>query len=591
MRESNNNPIPRSPTRFMLQMIAPPRIFVWFVLMFVMEAITVAAALGFSFVIKDLSKMAASTVDPTFASFEPILTKVAFLLGAIVVSQYIGRLSWRMGRVPFEMEAKEFLFKHTLKHSHIYFMNHHSGRVAEKIHGVPWLGILLWDWIIKGSFLGLAVVVITSAMLISLHPILGLIMVVWSILFTALLIVTGRFHGGLAVARADTKGHTMGAIVDSISNNAVMRLFAKSEHERATVQKYIDAEHRATARLTGNDRNMAVVRDLPFMILALLLLGTSAHLFAQGELEFADFAFVLTAVLVMMQFLQYFLSGIVHMFEEGSAIREGLELLGQPYDVVDAPDAGVLKVDKGQICFDHVTFSYNKNERVLRDFNLYITAGERIGVVGLSGAGKSTLVSLLLRFYDAPGQNITIDGQNIYDVTQDSLRENIAVIPQDTSLFSRTLMENIRYGREDASDEEVIEAAKKAHAHEFIAKLPEGYQTEVGERGVRLSGGQRQRIAIARAILKDAPILILDEATSALDSESEKLIQDSLETLMEGKTVIVIAHRLSTISHLDRLIVMERGQVVEEGSHDALIDDGGVYAKLWGMQSGGFLSD
>jgi ABC-type multidrug transport system fused ATPase/permease subunit len=245
---------------------------------------------------------------------------------------------------------------------------------------------------------------------------------------------------------------------------------------------------------------------------------------------------------------------------------------------------------RSTIDLDSVDFSYEGND-VFKEFNLSILDGQKIGLVGQSGAGKSTLVSLLLRLYDIQSGTIKIDGQNISEVTQESLRRNIAVIPQDTSLFHRSLMDNIRYGNLDASDDAVIEAAKKAHAHDFIMDLPDAYDTMVGERGVKLSGGQRQRIAIARAILKDAPILILDEATSALDSESERLIQDSLRTLMDGKTVIAIAHRLSTISHLDRLIVMDKGQIIEDGTHENLLNQNGQYAKLWSMQSGGFLGD
>ena len=250
-----------------------------------------------------------------------------------------------------------------------------------------------------------------------------------------------------------------------------------------------------------------------------------------------------------------------------------------------------LQVTHGAIAFDHVTFSYPKENRVFNDLSLVIPATQKVGVVGRSGAGKTTLINLLLRFFETGGKDISIDGQNISAVTHESLRRNIAVIPQDTSLFETTLMENIRCGRTSATDTEVIAAATKAHAHEFISQLPEGYNALVGERGIKLSGGQRQRVAIARAILKNAPILILDEATSALDSESEKYIQESFAKLMADKTVIAIAHRLSTISTLDRLVVMDKGKIVEDGTHTELLAKGGYYAKLWAMQSGGFLPD
>ncbi|HVU79954.1 MAG TPA: ATP-binding cassette domain-containing protein [Candidatus Paceibacterota bacterium] len=249
----------------------------------------------------------------------------------------------------------------------------------------------------------------------------------------------------------------------------------------------------------------------------------------------------------------------------------------------------MLKTTNGAIEFKNIEFHFSKTASILKDFNLVISGREKVALVGPSGAGKSTITKLLLRLYDIKSGSIEIDGQNIADVTQDSLRDAIAFVPQEPILFHRTLMENIRYGRRGASDEAVIEAAKKAHCHEFISKLPQGYDTFVGERGIKLSGGERQRVAIARAILKDAPILVLDEATSSLDSESEALIQDALEVLMRGKTVIVIAHRLSTIMKMDRIVVLEGGKVVADGTHDELLAQKGLYHKLWSIQAGGFI--
>ena len=277
--------------------------------------------------------------------------------------------------------------------------------------------------------------------------------------------------------------------------------------------------------------------------------------------------------------------------DDVGAAAESIETLVVPRQLVDAPDAKPLSVPRGDIQFNRVAFAYPHGPEVFRDFSLHIRAGERVGLIGASGAGKSTLTTLLLRLHDVQSGGISIDGQDLREVTQASLRGQIALIPQDTVLFYRSLQENIRYGRPEASDDEVIEAARRAHADEFISILPEGYQTLVGERGVKLSGGQRQRVAIARALLKRAPILILDEATSALDSESEALIQGAMREAMEGRTVIAIAHRLSTIAHLDRLIVLAGGQVIEDGSHAELLARGGLYARLWQRQSRGFLRD
>jgi ATP-binding cassette subfamily B protein len=279
------------------------------------------------------------------------------------------------------------------------------------------------------------------------------------------------------------------------------------------------------------------------------------------------------------------------LFKEIGICRQALTIIQDPHDITDALQAKPLKVTRGEIVFDHVTFHYLNHQNLFEDKTISLQAGQKVGLVGFSGSGKSTFANLILRYYDVQGGRILIDGQDISKVTQNSLREQISMIPQDPSLFHRSLMENIRYGRLDATDEEVIEASKKAHCHDFIQKMPEKYHALVGERGVKLSGGQRQRIAIARAILKNAPILILDEATSALDSVTEREIQEGLEILMEKHTTLVIAHRLSTLSGMDRILVFNEGKIVEDGTHEELIKSGGHYARMWDMQAGGFLPE
>jgi ATP-binding cassette subfamily B protein len=281
----------------------------------------------------------------------------------------------------------------------------------------------------------------------------------------------------------------------------------------------------------------------------------------------------------------------LEFFEYVGNITDGVGVIIRPHEVTDAADARELVVTKGEIRFEDVEFAYPGGMEVFRGLTLAIQPGQRVGLVGFSGSGKSTLVNLILRLYDIQGGRILVDGQDIREVTQDSLRGAIAMIAQDPMLFHRSLLENVRYGRLDATDQEVQEAAQQAHAHEFIVSLPEGYNSLVGERGVRLSGGQRQRIAIARAILKNAPIFFMDEATSSLDSVTERHIQDSIEDLMRGRTAIVIAHRLSTIAHLDRIVVFHQGEVVEDGTHVELLARGGHYARLWSMQAGGFLPE
>jgi ATP-binding cassette, subfamily B, multidrug efflux pump len=284
------------------------------------------------------------------------------------------------------------------------------------------------------------------------------------------------------------------------------------------------------------------------------------------------------------------------LFENVGTVQDGIATLTKRRHVLDAPDAVPLQVKRGEVKFERVFFSYGGKQTVLQDFSLTVRPGEKIGLIGRSGAGKSTLVNLLLRFYDVDGGRILVDGQDIAHTTQDSLRANIGMVTQDTSLLHRSVRDNIAYGRPGATEEEVLAASRRAHAHDFIQHLTDykarrGYDAQVGERGVKLSGGQRQRIAIARVMLKDAPILLLDEATSALDSEVEAAIQASLKQLMEGKTVIAIAHRLSTIAALDRLIVLDQGRIVEEGDHRSLLERGGLYSRLWAHQSGGYLGE
>jgi ATP-binding cassette subfamily B multidrug efflux pump len=285
---------------------------------------------------------------------------------------------------------------------------------------------------------------------------------------------------------------------------------------------------------------------------------------------------------------------ITGIFENIGVVQEGMMTIARPHTLVDAPAAPALQVSRGEVRFDDVSFGYGRESGLIENFNLTVKPGEKIGLVGRSGAGKSTLVNLLLRFFEVEGGGILIDGQNIAQVTQESLRSQISVVTQDTSLLHRSIRANIRYGKPEASEAEIVRAAELAHAHDFILGLEDqigrkGYDAHVGERGVKLSGGQRQRIAIARVILKDAPILVLDEATSALDSEVEAAIQSSLGTLMAGKTVIAIAHRLSTIAQMDRLVVLDRGHIVEQGTHESLLAANGHYASLWRRQSGGFI--
>lgn len=400
----------------------------------------------------------------------------------------------------------------------------------------------------------------------------------------------------LAKAASEQRSVVMARIVDSYTNILTVKLFSRAVDEDAHVREAVNNNQRAVAE---HMRVMSQYLYTLSMMNALLISGTATVGVALWSHDLVSGTLVATAVPLAWQIAN--MSGwvsfeIAGIFENLGTVQEGMQSIAVPHAMVDAADAQPLRVSRGEIRFVSVDFQYSNGVKVLDGLDLVVKPGERVGIVGRSGAGKSTLINLLLRFFDVDSGMILIDGQDLRTVTQESLRAAIGVVTQDTSLLHRSVAANIRYGRPQASDEEVVAAARKAQAHEFITALSDwagrtGYDAHVGERGVKLSGGQRQRIAIARVVLKDAPILILDEATSALDSEVEGAIQEQLLGLMQGKTVIAVAHRLSTIARMDRLIVLDRGRIVEQGSHSELLDLDGHYAALWRHQSGGFLPE
>jgi len=406
--------------------------------------------------------------------------------------------------------------------------------------------------------------------------------------------------GAVAMAQADARSMMTGRITDAYTNITTVKLFSHTQREASYVQgamaEFLQTVYRQMRMVTGFE----IVNHILSMGLIASTAGVTLWLWTRGQVGVGAVAAATAMSLRLNGISHWVMWEMASLFEQIGTVQDGINTLARSPAVLDRPGAEPLRVTRGDIRFEHVSFAYGAAASaagpVIDRLNLHIRPGEKIGLVGRSGAGKSTIVNLLLRFYDIADGRVLIDGQDIAQATQDSLRAQIGMVTQDTSLLHRSVSENIRYGRPDAGDADMVVAAKRAEAHEFIVTLADaggrtGYDAHVGERGVKLSGGQRQRIAIARVMLKDAPILLLDEATSALDSEVEAAIQQSLNRLMDGKTVVAIAHRLSTIAAMDRLIVLDKGRVVEEGNHYALLAQGGLYARLWAHQSGGFLGE
>jgi ATP-binding cassette subfamily B multidrug efflux pump len=484
--------------------------------------------------------------------------------------------------------------RHVIRQPVGWFESDFAGRIANRIMQTPpAAGDAVFQTFDAMAFASVTVVG-AGIMLAGADPRLLVPLLVWFVLYAWLVRWTIRYAGPAAKASSDARSAVTGRVVDAYTNIHSVKLFAHHDNELTYAKEAI--EHARTTFQT--EMRIITKMDLALTVLNGFLIvwitGWAVLLWVQGAASVGTVAAATALVLRLNNMTYWIMWAFSSLVQALGVVQEGMETIAQPIALVDAKTAKPLEFQNGLIEIDHVSHHYGRDSGGLRDVSLAIQPGEKIGVVGRSGAGKSTLVKLMLRFYDTEQGSIRIDGQDIAKVTQDSLRLQIGMVQQDSSLMHRSVRDNILYGRPDASDEMMIEAARRAEAHDFILTLEDlqgrtGYDAHVGERGVKLSGGQRQRVALARVILKDAPILILDEATSALDSEAEALIQEALYGVMKGKTVIAIAHRLSTIAAMDRIIVLEDGGIAESGSHTALLASNGLYARFWARQSGGFI--
>jgi ATP-binding cassette subfamily B protein len=483
------------------------------------------------------------------------------------------------------------MLDYALSHSQSFYQNSLSGKISKQITNLSDGIIDIITYKMANFLRGASLLVAAFTASYYVNSIFSFILITWFIVFACISISMSRKIVTLADKLAEKETIVVGELVDSLSNHSNVRIFGRKVYENLRMLPFFEDQRKSYYSLNIYSIILYCIQGALIAIMMAFSAFFLVHLYGKGLVTAGDFALILGLSMETGHMTWFLMSEVDQFNKAAGKCKQSLISLIVPLEIQDKPNAKALNCTQGKVTFANVKFHYKGTQALFQNKSIEIQAGQKVGLVGYSGGGKSTFVNLILRLYDVTDGAILIDGQDIRDVTQDSLRESISMIPQDPSLFNRSLMENIRYGNKDASDAEVIRAAKGAHAHEFIANLPQGYDSLVGERGVKLSGGQRQRIAIARAILKNSPILILDEATSQLDSVTEGLIQGSLWELMQNKTTIVIAHRFSTLLNMDRILVFDKGKILEDGSHSELLAKAGLYKSLWDAQVGGFLGD
>ena len=569
----------------------------WLLLMAMLTAITaVSEAMLFGILGQVVDWLATSKPETFFDdNWQTLLAMSLFMLVMIPLANACRSLvvhQTLMGNLP--MAVRWQAHRYLLNQSYGFFQNEFSGRIATKVMQTS---LAVRDTVMKllDVILFVVIYLVTTLLLVATaDPRLILPLLVWLLLYVGVQRHFVPRMKNIAMLQADARSLMTGRIVDSYTNIVTLKLFSHSSRESAYVKEgmsdFLNTVHPQMRLVTKLNITLWTLN----MLLVFSTAALGIYLWTTGAVTPGAIAIVMSLAIRLTGMSHWIMWEISSLFENIGTVQDGINTISIPQAITDAETAADLQVSRGEIQFKNLNFAYNDDEQVFNSLNLTIGAGEKVGIVGRSGAGKSSLVNLILRFFDPQSGALTIDQQDLRKITQDSLRANIAMVTQDTSLLHRSVRENIMFGRPGASEEQMLEAAKQAQAHEFILGLRDntgrrGYDAHVGERGVTLSGGQRQRVAIARVLLKDAPILVLDEATSALDSEVEATIQQSLNQLMQGKTVIAIAHRLSTIAAMDKLIVFDKGVIVEQGTHRQLLAANGLYANLWSHQSGGFL--
>jgi ATP-binding cassette, subfamily B, bacterial len=486
--------------------------------------------------------------------------------------------------------AQKYLFTYLMGHSPRYFQENFAGKLGQKVKQagqatVSILNILAFEMVRVAMLM-----LVGGALMFQAHAQYAYLLLVWAVAYLGIVVSLARRCVVLSTALSNEISTSTGRLIDAIANSDLVRAFAKATYERRFISHFLTDEMNASRKLRTFLIVMRSFMALAALVLLLGLVAMAGNDALTGVISVGQFAMIFFLASQIIQSVQELSYRMLEYFEQLGTLAEALELVSKEHEIRDAPGALPLAVKDGAIRYEHVKFAHPDGLQVFEDLNLAIRPGEKVGLVGPSGAGKSTLVKLLRRQYEPQAGRILIDNQDIASVTWDSLNEAIAEVPQVANIFHRAVRDNIRYAKPEAKETDVLRAAVDAYAHEFIEGRATGYDTVVGEQGIKLSGGERQRVAIARALVKDARILVLDEATSSLDSESEHLIQEALWTLMQGRTVIAIAHRLSTIAGMDRIVYLEAGRIVEEGPHRELLAKGGAYAKLWNRQMGGFIN-